>query len=295
MAGKKKIGSFEAVENEIMDMMAQLSPGEMELLQKNMGEWLEKGELWENEAEAAIDEAQALIFDAWDSPRVDRRIKLAREAIAISDCCADGFLILADDASANDEERLDHIKQAVAAGERAIKVYGHEDEIGHFWGLLETRPYMRALQHLALEHRKHGRLSEAAEILKHMLHLNPNDNLGVRYILLHLHLQMSKAKDAQKLMAKYGDDHSAYWFFGKTLLYVLRGKNAAASLQAANAYNPHVVAYLNGKKKIPKRLPDMHGIGDESEAMIYANDCLPAWKAVAGALDWLKAETAGNR
>ncbi len=42
-----------------------------------------------------------------------------------------------------------------------------------------------------------------------------------------------------------------------------------------------------GRKKLPRRLPDLIGFGDESEAICYAAENIDAWKATAGALDWL--------
>ena len=44
---------------------------------------------------------------------------------------------------------------------------------------------------------------------------------------------------------------------------------------------------LAGKKKLPRRLPDLIGMGDESEAIAYAAEQLSAWRATPGALAWL--------
>ena len=50
-------------------------------------------------------------------------------------------------------------------------------------------------------------------------------------------------------------------------------------LAEAKKANPHVPAFLTGKKKMPNRLPDMIGFGDESEAISYVGDHGSGWKS----------------
>jgi len=94
-----------------------------------------------------LDEAQDLVYEAWESsPR--RRIALARQALALSPDCADALNILAE-AERSPEARRRYYEEAVRAGERAIGAEAFEELTGHFWGVLETRPYMRARAGLA--------------------------------------------------------------------------------------------------------------------------------------------------
>ncbi|HXY17584.1 MAG TPA: hypothetical protein VEH79_05405 [Gaiellaceae bacterium] len=46
-------------------------------------------------------------------------------------------------------------------------------------------------------------------------------------------------------------------------------------------------AYLTGKKRLPRRLPDYVGFGDTSEAVDYAAGAAALWASVPGAVDWL--------
>ena len=73
---------------------------------------------------------------------------------------------------------------ALEAGELALGPQGFEEYDGHFWGFLETRPYMRARHGLALTLLKLGEEAVAMEHFRVMLKLNPNDNQGIRYLLL---------------------------------------------------------------------------------------------------------------
>ena len=129
----------------------------------------------------AVDEAQEVMFDAWECEVPKRRIALARKALKISADCADAYLLLAEEWAATPGAALDLLVQAVAAGERALGKAAFVDDIGDFWGLIETRPYMRARLSLAQALWGAGNRDEAAEHLIDMIRLNPNDNQGARY------------------------------------------------------------------------------------------------------------------
>jgi hypothetical protein len=109
-----------------------------------------------------LDAAQELIFDAWDSADRRKRIALAKEALALSPLCADAYALLAQESAKSLDERLDLYRQAVAAGEKALGKACFRDDVGHFWGLVETRPYMRARQGLAEALWEKGEKGEAA-------------------------------------------------------------------------------------------------------------------------------------
>jgi tetratricopeptide (TPR) repeat protein len=140
------------------------------------------GELLGPIEETPLTKAQDLIYQAFEEPDPEKRAGLAKQALALSPDCADAHVLLAEQARTR-KEALDLYQQAVAAGERAIGPDTFREEVGHFWGLLETRPYMRAREGLAHTLWTLGRREEAAEHLHDLLRLNPGDNQGVRYTL----------------------------------------------------------------------------------------------------------------
>ncbi len=180
----------------------------------------------------------------------------------------------------------------VDAGERAIGERAFREDVGHFWGLLETRPYMRARAGFAACLWQLGEREEAVAHRRDMLRLNPNDNQGIRYTLLGCLLAMGSDERAAEILddAEYSDDATATWPYSQTLLAYRRtglGERAEALLSEARRTNPHVPAYLLGKKALPEELPEMVGFGDESEAIAYPADNLEAWRSTPGALEWL--------
>ena len=241
----------------------------------------------------AIDMAQEIIYDAWEATTTRRRIALARKALEISPDCADAYLILAETEAASVDDVITLYRKAVEAGERAIGKKAFKNDVGHFWGILETRPYMRARAGLAECLRLEGKTEEAAEHYWDLLRLNPNDNQGIRDFLMPCLIKLERDQDAEKLFKQYKGDCMAVWMYSRALLDFRKHGDSSVSgksLKKALEENRHVPDYLLGRKKIPRYLPDHYGFGDENEAVLYAHGNGEAWKATPGALEWLTAK-----
>jgi hypothetical protein len=241
----------------------------------------------------ALDRAQNLVYRAWEAVRPATRAKRAREALAISPLCADAHVILAEMAEPGSPERMAAWEAGVAAGEAALGPTTFRDLEGEFWGWLETRPYMRARLGLAFELLHAGRAREALPHLRDLLRLNPNDNQGVRTVLAGALAELGEDAELGELLDRYGEDDSADMAWTRALLAFRREGDGAASrgvLAAAREGNPHVPAFLAGAKPMPKKLPDLIGFGDESEAVAYADRFGTAWRETSGALEWLSAQ-----
>jgi tetratricopeptide (TPR) repeat protein len=233
--------------------------------------------------------AQQLVFEAMESPSKTRRIKLAKQALSISEDCADAYTILGDYAP-NREAALILYNQALAASTRIFHPEEFEEMKGHFWGIMETRPYMRARLEVALALLDMGRLDEARSHMEAMLELNPNDNQGIRYILLALLFRIDDMAGVQRLFKHYPDDWMAEWHYGKALhsFYTKGiGKDTSKLLKTAVENNPHVPAYLLKQKQLPKHEHEYITPGAANEAENYTLIWLPIWEATPGALDWL--------
>jgi tetratricopeptide (TPR) repeat protein len=239
----------------------------------------------------ALLQAQDLMYEAFDA-RGARRAALAREALAISPDCADAYLLLAEETVSSVEAARELLEQGVAAGERALGRKSFEKDVGHFWGLIETRPYMRARAALAETLWALNRREEAVEHQRELLRLNPNDNQGVRYRQAEWLLWLERFEELDELFAAHEDDDAAAFGYTKALAAFRRQGDSAQArrlLAEARELNPHVPAYLCGRKRLPARLPDYVGFGDASEAVDYAASAKALWASVPGALAWLGA------
>ncbi|MBV8076943.1 MAG: tetratricopeptide repeat protein [Planctomycetaceae bacterium] len=237
-----------------------------------------------------LSRAQDLIYKAFEARDGRERAELARRALAISPDCADAYVLLAEEAPSR-KEALELYHKGVAAGERALGPEAFAQDVGDFWAILETRPYMRAKLGLAEALWATGHRDEAVAQLQDMLRLNPNDNQGARYTLASWLLLADRDDDLERLLARYPDEGSATWAYTRALLAFRRGGDspeARALLQKARTANAHVPDYLTGKKLPPREQPPFYSPGDESEAIMYAGGSLGTWRSTPGAVAWLK-------
>ena len=243
-------------------------------------------------ARSPLEEAQDLVYAAWEAPTPRQATELARKALAISPDCADAYNVLAGTEARSVQEKCDLYRRGVEAGEHALGASFFEENKGHFWGMIETRPYMRARQGLAECLLRLGKEQEAIKHYEALLELNPNDNQGIRDMLLGCYLKRGDDAGAARLYEQYPDDSMASFVWTKLLVEFRRGGPPAASkaLPAAIKENPHIPNFLCGRKKLPRYLPDMYGWGDENEAIVYMANFAEAWSANPDALLWLKSQ-----
>ena len=242
--------------------------------------------------DAALWQAQELMYQAWDAGAKRERIALAKQALDLSALCADAHVLLAEEAAKTLVEARRHFEAGVAAGEQALGPQAFKRDAGHFWGLLETRPYMRARDGLAQCLWAAGERAAAIGHYREMLRLNPNDNQGLRHVLTSWLLATGDHRALEELLAAYDGDVFAEWAYAKTLLAVRKGdeSDACATLAAAWKRNPHVPALLTGATPIPEHQDDHYTLGSPDEAVIYVLQNRENWTATPGALQWL-AET----
>lgn len=237
-----------------------------------------------------LEQAQELMYQAQGVAWSRERVRLARQALTISPDCADAYVLLAEETARGPKEAAELYAQGVAAGERALGEDAFQEDVGQFWGLIETRPYMRARLGLAHALWALNRRQEAIAHLWDLLRLNPGDNQGVRYLLLNWLLE-SGDDQIDKLVAQYPDDAAATWLYGRALhAFRTEGDTPRARQLRTDAEkgNPHVPAYLLGRQRLPRRLPEYIGFGDKNEAIVCAADQGAAWRRVPGALAWLE-------
>jgi tetratricopeptide (TPR) repeat protein len=233
--------------------------------------------------------AEDLVYDAWEATGA-RRAALARQALALWPDCADAYVLLAQE-TASLEEARELLERGVAAGERAIGRKAFAQDVGHFWLVFETRPYMRARAALAAVLWRLGRHNEAAGHQRELLRLNPNDNQGLRYRQTLWLLTLESYDELDELFVAYHDDGAPGLIYTEALAAFRRRGDAGTSrdlLAQARKLNPHIPAYLTGRKTLPKQRPAYTVFGEQTEAIDYAAGAGELWASVPGAIAWLQ-------
>lgn len=238
-------------------------------------------------------EAQQLAFDAMEAMGEqdwDRAHHSAMEALEIDSNCVDALHILSQLGSENDKELIDNLRRTVERGEKGLGKKFFKENVGYFWGLIETRPYMRVRAQLAQLLYQADKMDEAIEHYEELLRLNPGDNQGLRYSLLGCYLEQGNLAGAERLFSEFKDEGSAMFAWARVLAEVLTDnkKEATKALKAAREANKHVEAFLTGRKKLPTEGPAYYGFGDPNEATVCVQEIGTAWIAHMTAVDWLK-------
>lgn len=249
--------------------------------------WMAQGQPLAMEPTTPQEHAQALIWQAAEAlPPL--RLQLTQQALALDPDCADAYTMQAELATTLESAHALYAA-AVAAAERTLDPTIFTEDVGHFWGIVETRPYMRARAGLAQVLWARGDHAAAITHYHDLLRLNPNDNQGLRYDLARWLMITHNDAALKTLFQQYKDDGAADWLYTKAL-WLFRTKARAKAMRAlkeALAMNGFVPAYLLGAKAMPKALPAFVGMGDANEAIMYAVAATEEWYATPGAIEWL--------
>ena len=194
----------------------------------------------------ATAKAQDVMYDAWERTTSHSRIALAHKALGISPLCADAYVLLAEETRSIKEAR-DYYAKGVEAGELALGPEGFKQYAGHFWGFLETRPYMRARAGLAGTLLKLGDVDGALSHYRDMLKLNPNDNQGIRYVLAGCLLRQDNDSALKELLAAH-EDGSAFWLYTRALVAFRESGDSDGAGQGCMV-RQRACAYYPGRNK----------------------------------------------
>jgi tetratricopeptide (TPR) repeat protein len=237
-----------------------------------------------------LEQAQSLVAEAY-SARGRRQVQLVHQALELSPDCADAYTLLAE-RSVDPDKQLEYYMQAVKAAERTLDPELFRTQSGHFWAIVETRPYMRARFGLAGCLERSGRLDEAVEHYRELLRLNPNDNQGVRFSLWPCLLLLDREEELDALLRRYQDDEgSCLWDYTRALLTFRQqgdGPLARRELRRALANNESAARYLLGEEPRAKPAPTEEDIEADEEALACAESLMDAWDETPGAMDWLE-------
>ena len=159
------------------------------------------------------------------------------------------------------------MKAAVDQGTKKMEKEGlmDKDSIGAFWGILETRPYMR-LKRRYVDYLIEAGMTEAAiRECEDMIRLSENDNLGVRYVLMHLYALSGNEKAALKLWKKYDGQDETQMLLPLSILYFRKEDfdKAAEYLSKLTEINKDTKKFFRAikKDKLDHYMEEMNGIG----------------------------------
>ena len=152
-------------------------------------------------------EAQELVYDGWErvaNGDAAGARKALQKALRLDPTLADAHNALAalTETPANAEALY---RRAYALAREALM--SEAPGSYHWWGELDTRPYMRARHGLGLALAAQGRYAEAVAEYEALLALNPNDNQGIRYLVGPTYLEAGDLDGALAAYGRYAADY----------------------------------------------------------------------------------------
>lgn len=282
--------ALEKVSSDITRLLAEQSFETMEEANEFISQFVGTKDIPLPERELTpLEQAQDKMYEAWEARGRKARIRLAREALAISADCADAYVLLAEETARTPDEALKLYEEGMRAGERALGPEAFAENAGHFWGILETRPYMRARAGVAECLWEMGETASAIEHYQELLRLNLGDNQGNRYLLARLLLQEGRDEELGALLKEYEEEASAEWLYTRALwLFRSEGASPRASrtLQEAFDENRFVPLFMLDLQPLPEDPPEYISPGEESEAVDYLINNGDYWVDTPGASEW---------
>ncbi len=137
-------------------------------------------------------------------------LKYAKKALKLEPDNIDAQAAVAVNSASTIETTVKKLKAVYTSATVQMKEQGYFDDenIGHFWLITETRPYMRLLDTYSDTLYNCGKMKLAAKTLEEMIRLCENDNLGARYTLMHIYCHLEDEESAMNLAKKFHDDDS---------------------------------------------------------------------------------------
>lgn len=238
-------------------------------------------EVLELEPKSPMDEAQQIMWAAFDEPSSKKKIALAEKALQICSDCADAYLVLAEEQARSAQEAIDFCRKGVEAGKRALGEEVLNSPDTRFWSEIRTRPYMRSMKSLAcLLQEQDDESNEAIQIFKELIRLNPNDNQGVRMLLAPALVAAKRFKEAEELFKMFDDSPETYLMYSRVLYYFMKFGDCPLAVDAiweAVEHNPYVVEIMSGALSMPPIQDAYYSPGSPEEARAYLRVAKYGW------------------
>jgi len=201
--------------------------------------------------------AEDYLMLAGETENEVQKRKYLEKALKLDPNCYDATCELLQLRYAHDPMKL--VKETGKALEKAdehMQEEGYFEDMGDFWLIFETRPYMRMKHFYMRVLAELGMIGQAIREAERMLELCENDNLGVRYNLMSYYALTVREEEAKKLYEHYDEEELARFLLPLSELYYRNNELRKAS---------DLVRKVNRENKDFKRFLKMLEKGDIGE------------------------------
>ncbi len=219
-------------------------------VQRLMNEFIEEynGNIIADASEKKPETSDDYLEMAYKAYSDKEALKYARQALKLDPNNFDAEVMVIDNKSKDSTSMVKNYANAVRQATEHMKAEGFFDEenIGAFWGIIETRPYMRLRIRYVRELLNCGMIGQAKDEIEEMLYLCEGDNVGSRYYLMHIYVYFEDEQAALDLHKKFDCYDETEMLLPLSMLYYKKGKFTTASkyLRRLNAANKDLKRFL---------------------------------------------------
>jgi tetratricopeptide (TPR) repeat protein len=234
------------------------------------------------------EQVQDFVYDAYEHTpaKVKKNIE---KALALDPNCIDAYEYLAS-IEKTIEKALEFLEKGITIGRKKFGGKYLKGNKGMFWGIHETRPFMRCLYHKAVVLVAAEKIAEGVAIMEEMLELNDHDNQGVRFQLLSALIILDETEKFKKYDKMFADDEDSTQMLYSRALFAFKteGNSANARKMLIKAFtgNPFVVQMFFDRK-LKFSGVESYSVGSPEEAEVYLMYAAFAWCNTEGALEWV--------
>jgi tetratricopeptide (TPR) repeat protein len=167
------------------------------------------------------------------------------------------------------------------------------------WGFVENRPFLRLYHSYGLGLMKLGRTEDALQVFENLIALNPNDNQGVRALVVSCHFALKEPDGVLSVCRQYPGDNMEQLLYGRALALFQLGKmkQAGKALDLAIQCFPLIAEeLLRSKHRRPKGCSERYvTMGSKEQAYLYWEEQGRYWTETSGAIDLLRSRLPGQR
>ena len=201
-------------------------------------------------------------------------------------------LALALDVMGKDAEAFEVRERAVKTALEVFPPHFSMEQDRLQWGFLENRPFLRLYQSFGWQLMKRGQVEEALAVSENILVMNPNDNQGVRSLVVGCHFALHEPAGVLSLCRQYPNDMMEHVLYGKALALFQLGrlKPAGKALRAAFQCFPLIaLELLKNRHQKPKGANARYiALGSPQQAYLYWKEQGRYWTETPGTVDFLR-------
>ena len=209
----------------------------------------------------ALEDMDEDLQRAYDAESKAETLKYAKRSLKNNPRNVEAETLIAQCQAKSEDDLQKKYLKILEKEEKTLKNDGiwEDESIGDFWLIAETRPYMRLYNSYVDSLIVTRKFRKAATESEKMLQLCENDNLGIRYRLMHIYAYLEEETAAQRLYRQYEEENCTMFLLPLAVLYYKLDdlKTAAGYLKQLFQVNPECKIFFALQDVEPEKIEEV--------------------------------------